>query len=148
MTRRIVNRWLLIPAVIFFFTTFGVAGKNLADYSLQVAIVESHWHTRRDGSVNGWGQGNVFDGDAIRGFDFEYEANEPFHRTRGDAHYIAKWKKGVLRMELLVGEVGSIDKYHSYDLRTSVRQEVYVSGPNGAEPISQEEYRSRQQQPQ
>lgn len=143
-----MKQWATIVGLILFFATFGVAGKNAADYTLRVQIIESHWHNHRDGTVNGWGQGNVMDGDSIHGFDFEYEASAPFHRTRGDAHFIAKWKKPWLKMELLVAEVGSVDKFHSYDLRTSTREEVYVSGPNGAEPISQEEYRARQEQPQ
>ena len=142
-----MKRRVLIVALVLFFSTFGTAGKKLSDYSLQVEIVESHWHTHRDGNVNGWGQGNVRDGDTIHGFDFEYDSTEPFHRTRGEAYDLGKWKKSTLRMELLVGEVGSVDKYHSYDLRTSMRDEVYVSSPTGAEAISQEEYRSRQQQP-
>jgi hypothetical protein len=143
-----VKNWTAVAALVLFVSSLGVAGKNLTDYPLQVEIVESHWHNHRDGTVNGWGQGNVVDGDAIHGFDFSYEASEPFHRTRGSAHYLAKWKKSVLRMELIVGEIGSVDKYHSYDLKTSIRDEVYVLGPNGADAVSQEEFRSMQQQPQ
>jgi len=143
-----MKRPLMISALVLFFYTFGVAGKNLTDYPLVVEIVESHWHNHRDGSVNGWGQGNVRDPDSIHGFDFQYEASQPFHRTRGGDHYLGKWKKNSLRMELLVGEVGSVDKYHTFDLRTSLRDEVYIFGPNGAEPVSQEEYRARQSQPQ
>lgn len=142
-----MKRWSTALGLILFFATYGVAGKNAADYPLQVQIIESHWHNHRDGTVNGWGQGNVLDGDSIHGFDFEYQANEPFHRTRGNAHFIARWKKASLKMEMLVGQVGSVDKFNSYELRTSMREEVYVPGPNGAEPISQEEYRAGQQQP-
>jgi hypothetical protein len=143
-----MKRALMIPALVMFFCTFGVAGKSLSDYPLAVEIVESHWHNHRDGSVNGWGQGNIREGDSIHGFDFTYEASAPFHRTRGDDHYLGKWKKNSLRMELIVGEIGSVNKYQAYDLHTSMRDEVYVFGPNGAEPISQEEYRAHQSQPQ
>jgi hypothetical protein len=142
-----MKRSILVPALILFFCTFGVAGRNLGDYPLQVEIVESHWHNH-NGSVNGWGQGNVRDADSIHGFDFTYEAMSPFHRTRGGDHYLGKWKKNSLRMELIVGEIGSVDKYQAYDLRLNVREEVYVRGPDGAEPISQEEYRAHQSQPQ
>ena len=139
---------MIIVGLTLFFVTAGTAKKNFSDYSLRVEIVESHWHNHRDGTVNGWGQGNIRDGDSIHGFDFEYESDSPFHRTRGSDYYLGKWKKSMLRMELLVGEVGSVDRYHSYDLKTSMRDEVYVHGPNGAEPITQEEYHQQPQQPQ
>jgi len=143
-----MRRPLVISTLVLLFCTFGVARKNLTDYPLVVEIVESHWHNHRDGSVNGWGQGNVREGDSIHGFDFQYEASAPFHRTRGSDHYLGKWKKNSQRMELIVAEIGSVDKYYTFDLRTSTRDEVYIFGPNGAEPVSQEEYRSRQSQPQ
>lgn len=119
-----------------------LAGKNLADYPLQIQVIESHWN-RHYGTVEGWGRGDITDGNSIRGFDFSYSAMEPFHRTVGDAHYLAKWKKEGLKMELLVGEIGAPDKFHTYDLKTTVRDDVYVRGHNGAAAISQEEYRAK-----
>jgi hypothetical protein len=62
----------------------------------------------------------------------------------GDGHYLAKWKKQGLRMELLVGEIGTADKFQSYELKTTVREDVYVRGADGATAISQEEYKARQ----
>lgn len=118
------------------------AGKNLADYPLQIQVIESHWN-RHYGTVEGWGRGDIKDGDSINGFDFSYTAGEPFHRTVGDARYLAKWKKGGLRMEMLVGEIGAPDKFQSYDLKTTMRDDVYVRGHDGATAISQEEYKAR-----
>jgi len=121
-----------------------LAGKNLADYPLQIQVIESHWN-RHYGTVDGWGRGDVKDGDTVRGFDFSYTAGEPFHRTVGDGHYLARWKKDGLRMELLVGEIGAPDKFHTYDLKTTVRDDVYVPGPNGAVAISQSEYKAKEE---
>jgi hypothetical protein len=142
-----MSRLMLTLALLFLFPTVGFAGKNPADYPLQIQIVESHWHRHNNGtlrgSVNGWGRADVRDGDSIHGFDFTYDALEPFQRTIGDAHYLAKWKKDTVRMELIVGEIGSPDKFHSYDLKTSLRDEVYVPSSEGAKAISQEEYKAR-----
>jgi len=129
-----------------------LAGKNPADYPLQIQIIESHWNRpintveRRYGTIDGWGRGNIKDGDSIRAFDFTYSSAEPFHRTIGDARYLAKWKKEGQRLELLVGEIGAPDKFHSYDVKTSVREDVYVRGPDGAVAVSQEEYKAKHAQ--
>lgn len=125
----------LLPIVLF-------AGKNLADYPLEIQIIESHWN-RHYGTVEGWGRGNIKDADSVHAFDFSYTSAEPFHRTIGDGHYIAKWKKDGLRLELLVGEIGTPDKFHTYDVKTSLRDDVYVPGANGAVAVSQEEYKAK-----
>jgi hypothetical protein len=44
---------------------------------------------------------------------------------------------------MLVGEIGASDKYQTYDLKTSVREDVYVPGPDGAIAISQQEYKDK-----
>jgi hypothetical protein len=140
--------WLV--CIFFLLPAVSRAGKNLADYPLQIRVIEAHWN-RHQGMVDGWGRGDVRDGESIRGFDFTYTSGQPFHRTVGDAHYLAKWKKEGLKMELLVGEIGSTDKYATFDLKTSVRDDIYVPGPDGAVTVSQQEYKAMekdQQHPQ
>jgi hypothetical protein len=133
--------------VVLFFSAIALAGKNLAEYPLQIQIVESHWHRHSDGSVDGWGRGDIKDGQSIHAFDFTYESVGPFQRTVGDGHYLAKWKKEQLKLEMLVGEIGSPDKFRTYDLKTSVREDVYIPSPGGAVAVSQAEYKAKQQQP-
>jgi hypothetical protein len=143
MRRLALSVSLLFPLTL-------LAGKNLADYPLQIQVIESHWNwpintvDRRYGTVDGWGRGNIKDGDSVHDFDFSYTSAEPFHRTVGDGHYLARWKKDGLKMELLVGEIGAQDKFHTYDLKTTVRDDVYVRGPDGATAISQAEYKARE----
>ncbi|HUO13731.1 MAG TPA: hypothetical protein VMX38_01995 [Verrucomicrobiae bacterium] len=138
----------LALGLVFLLPTPLVAGKNLAEYQLQIHILESHWHRHRDGSLDGWGRGDINDGASVHGFDFTYESGAPFHKTVGDDHYLAKWKKTGLKLEMLVGEIGAPDRYVSYELKTSVRDEVYVSTPDGVVPVSQEEYNNAKKQPQ
>ncbi len=137
-----MRRLALALAVLFLFSVPLLAGKNLADYPLQIQVIESHWH-RHDRMVDGYGRADVKDGGSIRAFDFSYSSGEPFHRTVGDAHYLAKWKKGGVKMELLVGEIGSPDKFVTYELKTSMRDDVYVPGPDGARAVSQQEYKDK-----
>ena len=46
-------------------------------------------------------------------------------------------------MELIVGEIGASDKYQTYDLKTSVRDDVYVRRSGGAVAVSQQEYKDK-----
>jgi hypothetical protein len=139
----------LALSIPFFFSVVLLASKDLADYPLQIQVIESHWNRpntpidRRFGTVDGWGRGDIKDGDSIRGFDFSYTSAEPFHRTIGDARYLAKWKKEGLKLELLVGEIGAPDKFHTYDLKVSMRDDVYVRGSDGAVAVSQQEYKEK-----
>jgi hypothetical protein len=137
--------WLLIT-ISLLCAVSSFAGKNLADYPIQIQVIESHWHRHRHNgieSVDGWGRGNLIDGSSIHGFDFSYESSGPFERTVGDAHYLAKWKKESLKMEMLVGEIGAPDKYQTYDLKTSIRDDVYVRKSGGAIAVSQQEYKDK-----
>lgn len=141
-----MRKLVLAVSLSFLFTWTLFAGKNLADYPLQIQVIESHWNTHRYNgieTVDGWGRADVRDGDSVRGFDFTYSSTQPFHRTVGGAHYLAKWKKEPQKMELLVGEIGASDKYRSFDLKTSVRDDVYVPGSNGAVAVSQQEYKDK-----
>lgn len=141
-----MRRFALIVSIPFLLAISSLAGKNLAEYPLQIQVIESHWHRHHHNgmeSVDGWGRGDIRDGESIRGFDFTYESLQPFQRTVGDAHYLAKWKKEPQKMEMLVGEIGASDKYKTYDLKTSVREDVYVPGPDGALAVSQQEYKDK-----
>ena len=137
-----MRRLVLAVIGLLLFSVVLLAGKNLADYPLQIQVIESRWH-RHQGMVDGYGRGDIRDGESIRGFDFAYTSGEPFHRTVGDAHYLAKWKKEGLKLELLGGEIGAPDKYVTYDLKTSMRDDVYVPGPDGAMAISQQDYKDK-----
>jgi hypothetical protein len=139
-----MKKLVLAVGLALLFSTSALAGKNPADYPLQIQIVESHWHRHHDGSVDGWGRGNIKSADAIRAFDFTYEASGPFQRTIGNACYLAKWKKEGSKLEMIVGEIGAPDKYHSFELKTSTRDDVYVPSPEGAVAISQEDYKAQQ----
>jgi len=46
-------------------------------------------------------------------------------------------------MEVLVGKIGASNTYQTYDLETTVIEDVYVQGADGAIPISQEKYRDK-----
>src|SRR6266487_4784900 len=111
----------LILLFAFVLSVFGA--KNLSDFPLQIRVLESHWHYR-NGGVDGWGRGVLNDGKSVKGFDFTYESDRQLLRTVGGAHYLAKWKKDPLKLEMIVGEIGEGSKYHTYELKTSVRDDV------------------------
>jgi len=143
-----MRKFVLTASLPFLIVVCSLAGKNKADYPLQIQVIETHWHRhvhRIIGTehVDGWGRGNVRDGDSIRGFDFVYSSPQPLQRTDPKAHYLAKWKQESLKMEVLVGKIGASNKYQTYDLETTVIEDVYVPGADGAIPISQEKYKDK-----
>lgn len=141
-----MRKAFLVMVLPLLLTLSSLAGKNLADYPLKIQVIESHWNRHRYNGIetyDGWGRADVTENDAIHGFDFSYQSSQPFHRTIGEAHYLAKWKKESMRMELLVGEIGSPDKYLTFDLKTSLREDVYVHGHDGAVAVSQQEYKDK-----
>ena len=142
-----MRKIVLTSSLPFLLAISLLAGKNISDYPLQIQVIESrsHRHIHRHigiEHVDGWGRGNIRAGDSIRGFDFTYSSAQPLQRTLGDAHYLGKWKKESLRMEVLV-KVGGSDKYQTYDLKTTVREDVYVPGADGAIAISQQQYKDK-----
>jgi len=143
-----MRKFVLTAGLPILFVVGLLAGDNPGDYPLQVEVIETHWHWhvhRYIGTahVDGWGRGNIRDGDSIRGFDFVYSSAPPLRRTFGKTHYVARWKKESLRMELLADEIGASVKYHTYDLKTTVLEDVYVQGAGGAMAVSQQEYKDR-----
>jgi len=142
-----MRKFVLTASLPLFLVLSLLAGKKIGDYPLQIQVIETHWHRHINRiigieHVDGWGRGNVRDGDSIRGFDFVYSSAQPLQRTDPKAHYLAKWKKESLRMEVLVGKIGA-DKYQTYDLETTVIEGVYVPGAGGAIAISQEQYKDK-----
>jgi len=143
-----MRKFVLTASLPFLFVVSLLAGKNTADYPLQIQVIETHWHRHiypRLGieHVEGWGRGNVSVRDSIRGFDFVYSSAQPLQRTAPNTHYLAKWKKESLEMEVLVGKIGASDKYQTYDLKTTVIEDVYVPGADGAIAISQQQYKDK-----
>ena len=148
-----MRKFVLTASLPFLIVVSLLAENNTADYPLQIQVIETHWHRHvnrlvRMEHVDGWGRGNIRDGNSIRGFDFVYSSAEPLLRTEPKAHYLAKWKKESLTMELLVGKIGAPNKdqkytYQTYDLETTVIEDVYVPGADGAIPISPEKYKDK-----
>jgi len=140
-----MKKLALVLGLSFLLPVTLLAVKNLADYPLQIQVLESHWN-RHNGVLDGWGRGNIKDGESIHAVDFTYESSSPLLRTEGTAHYAGKWKKEPVKLELLAGVIGSPDKYVTYELKTTVRDDVYVrSTGGGAVAVSQEEYKAKQQ---
>ena len=143
-----MRKFVLTASLPILFVLGLLAGKNPGDYPLQIEVIETHWqrHINRyigTTHVDGWGRGNIRHGDSIRGFDFVYSSAFPLQRTFGKKHYLARWKKESLRMELLAGKIGASDKYQTYDLKTTVLEDVYVEGAGGTMAVSQQEYKDR-----
>ncbi|MGC1220668.1 MAG: hypothetical protein WA872_02680 [Candidatus Sulfotelmatobacter sp.] len=143
-----MRKLALTVSALFFLPVALLAGKNLADYPLHIQIVESHWHR------------HVF----IRGSDFsDQQLNlQPFLFPFGEIVRVADGpveglSRVVTKIESVDGitilDVTSSPSIHAavsvaYDLKTTLRDDVYVPGPDGAVTVSQQEYKAMEKEQQ
>ena len=137
-----MKRSLLI-AVLLSLSLTAFAAKDPSNYPLKVYIFQVAWgsHNVRYNEYRATGRGNVWEGDAVHGFDFTYDCSFPVRRTARNQPYLAKWKKAQVRLDLLASKIGTNDKYEECQLQTTVRMGVYVVSEGNISEVSQEEFK-------
>lgn len=132
---------ILVCALCLPISLFG--GKDPADYPLKVHILQQTWssHNVRYSEYRATGRGNIWEGDSVHGFDFSYSCFFGLTRTARNQPYQAKWKKSQLRLEILASQIGKNEKYHECELKTTVRDGVYIATGVGLNEMSQEDYK-------
>lgn len=133
--------FLLAPALALF-------AKELSDYPLRVEILDNTWTLYRPYPVRDPGnivyrvtrRGNIGDGSTKHAFDFNYECFIHARMTIQDQFYPSKWKKPQHELELLVPEIGKARKYKACEVRTTVRDGVYVRNGGALVEIPQDSY--------
>ena len=120
-----------------------LAAKDPSSYPLKVYIFQVAWgsHNTRYNEYKATGRGNIWDGETVHGFDFTYDCSFPVRRTARNQPYLAKWKKGQVRLDLLAARIGSNDKYEECELQTRVVSGVYVVSENNISEVSQDEFK-------
>jgi hypothetical protein len=113
---------LLIVVAAIAFPSF--AEKNPADYPLKIQVLETHWN-RNGFGAQGWGRGNIKDGESINGFDYTFSCSAPFNASQGNASYPGRWKTEQQRLTILTWEVGGKGKPQGCELKTSVINDIY-----------------------
>lgn len=138
-----MRRFSLLAAVLICLSLSSFAGKNPANYPLKVHILQQAWgsHNVRYSEYRATGRGNIWEGDAVHGFDFSYDCSFGVRRTARNQPYWGKWKKPNQRLALLAFDIGKPDKYHECDLKTTVRPGVYILNPGGITEMSQADYK-------
>lgn len=116
--------------------------KDPADYPLSVHILHAQWNRDRHGVHHGWGRGNIREGDTVRGFDYSFDGCTPFRETISPQKYPAKWKKPQLQLQVLVSEIGKVNKFETCNVNTSLIEGVYMRGPGGIRALSQEQFKA------
>jgi PEGA domain len=137
--RRIVLGLLTLLAL----SASSFAAKDPADYAVKVIILEQHWtsHNLAHNEFRATGRGNVWEGDSVRAFDFQYDCHVGLKRTVRNQPYIAKWRKPQLRLMVLAPRIGSEDKYNECELETTVRDGVYMIGNTGLTEMPQTDFK-------
>ncbi|MGC2696711.1 MAG: hypothetical protein WA738_13075 [Candidatus Angelobacter sp.] len=139
-----MNRFFLLLVGLLSLPVIVFAGRNLADYPLKVHILQQNWfsHNLRYNEYKATGRGNIWEGDSVHAFDFTYDCSFGLTRTARNQPYLAKWKKPQFRLELLASQIGKNDKYKECELKTSIRQGVYVLGGGGISEMTQADYKT------
>jgi hypothetical protein len=118
-------RFLKLSFALLLLVAPAAGSKKLSEFPLRVAILETHWTSTAWGT-NGYGRGNVIDGELIQGFDYTFLCPEPFNATQGSAVYLARWKKQDIRLSLLAAEIGNSGKQRECELKTTLSAGVYA----------------------
>ena len=98
--------------------------KDPSLYPLRVNIIETHWNYTGYG-VNGYGHGDIAEGDSLHGFDYTFLCDAPFNATQGPSVYQARWKKEGTRLVILTVEIGNESKRRECELKTTLVNMVY-----------------------
>jgi hypothetical protein len=124
------------------------AAKDPADYTVKVIILEQHWtsHNIPHNEFRATGRGNVWEGDLIRAFDFQYDCHVGLKRTARNQPYFGKWKKPQLRLMVLAQKIGSEAKYQECELETTVHDGVYMVGNTGLTEVPQADFKEWRKQ--
>lgn len=122
-----MRRSMIVLFTFFLFSAVQTPSKDLAEFPLRVAIMETHFTQTPYGSAKGSGYGNLKDGDSLRGFDWTCLCDRPFGPSQGGGAYPARWKKINSRLVILGQEIGNASKQRECELRITMRDLVYAS---------------------
>lgn len=105
--------------------------KNPADYPLRVHIyphqkIHFYYGTREEES-KGEGVANLFENGVPHGVEFTFDCSQNILGNPGFETYPAKWKKPNLELVVLVPVFAKPNAYFTCNLKTSVKDEVFVT---------------------
>ncbi|MGA3327191.1 MAG: PEGA domain-containing protein [Terriglobia bacterium] len=134
--------------VILLSSAVALTAKDTSEYPLRVELLDNTWQWYRPypyrdpGNIvyTVTGRGNIGDGSTKHAFDFNYEC---FTHARVDLRgqfYPGKWKKPQHELEILIPDIGKDGKYKACEVRTTVREGVYVWSHGSLVEISQDNY--------
>ncbi|WP_142988152.1 hypothetical protein [Granulicella rosea] len=116
------------------------APRDLTQYPLQVHILSDSWGGGVHRGYHGHGKGNVVEGSEIHGMEYQFHCVNRFFTSDADEDYPARWKKPGLKLEIVMGVIGSETKTRTCDLEVALKEKVYVKDHGKVESVSFEEY--------
>ena len=137
--------WLSVLSVVAAFlvlsTAVSAAKFNAADFPLRVHIVDRNGtrHYRGYGggitslnSVDGIGQGNLFENGQALGFDFTYECDQPITHQSTYETFRARWKNRGRTLEIIQPVIGGKPSdVNSCELKVTMKQDTVYFFRNG-----------------
>ena len=113
-----------------------------ADFPLRVHVIyrngARHYHGYGGSAssldqVDGLGQGNLFENGQPRGFDFNYECNQPIIPQTAFETFPARWKKQDRELEIVMPVMGgNPGDVNSCELKVNMKPDSVYIGRNGA----------------
>lgn len=124
--------------------------RNPADYPLAVSILDQPSFTTHTYSGVYWytvsGHANLQYGDAITAIDYGYDCTTRLAPNPPTTPYRAKWLKAQVKMKIIAGVIGEPNKFIECDVKTTVRDGVYVRQAGQAVLITKAVFQSWQEE--
>lgn len=139
--RRVWVCALGVIAVCLFSSISAFASKvNTADFPMRVHIVDRngirHYHGLGGGfstlqTVDGMGQGNLFENGQPLGFDFTYDCGQPLTHQATYETFMARWKNRGRVIEIVTPVIGGKPgEMNSCELKVTMKQDTVYSYRN------------------
>jgi len=123
---------------------------NPADYPLTISILDQPFFNTHYFSgaytYTASGHANLQDGAALFAVDYSFDCDIRLVPNTPTTPYIAKWSKPQTRIKVLASVIGEPKKFIECEVKTTVRDGVYVRQAGQAVLIAKAEYESWQEE--
>jgi len=152
MTFTVRLRSIIRPVIAFavfaiFVPVLHAVDHDPSHYPLRVRLIDLQWHNHYYRGmldrIEGFGRGNLTEGDKTQAFDYTFDCNPRPIRSVGDEFYPARWKKPEQTITILESTIGNENSMHDCDLKVSLHDFVYVRENGDLKTVPVAQYQQR-----
>ncbi len=120
--------------------------KNPADYPLRIHVFPhdktNFYYRRYTDESKGEGRANLFENGNVHGVDFSFDCSANMKGNLAYETYPAKWKRPNQELIVLLPVFGKANSFFTCNVKSALKDEVYVVHEGRMEPISSAEYKT------